>query len=107
MIATIIGLIVSVYMGAVYDEMARLILSIIFTGLFLYLFRRYFNRNIEHFIWVSIISMLPYFVWYIFDAAMPSTVRYDTVSLMKVVPVVAIIILGLDTAFRFIRNRTF
>ena len=107
MVAIIVGLIVSVYMGAVYDEMARLILSIIFTGLFLYLFRRYFNRHIEHFIWVSIISMLPYFVWYIFDAAMPSTVRYDTISLMKVVPIVTIIIMGLDTAFRFMRNRQF
>ena len=107
MIATIIALIVTTYMGVVYDEISRLILDIIFTGLFMFLFRRFFNRPLEHFMWVSAISMLPYFVWYIFDAAMPATHRYDALALMKVVPIITVLILGLDTVFRFARNRQY
>ncbi len=107
MIATIIGMILIVYMGAVYDEISRLILSMMFTGLFLFLFRRFFNRPLEHFLWVSIISMLPYFVWYIFDAAMPVVHRYDAFSLFKTVPIVIVVILGLDTVFRVMRNRPY
>ncbi len=107
MIATIIGLILIVYMGTVYDEISRLILSIMFTGLFLFLFRRFLNRPLEHFLLVSIISMVPYFVWYIFDAALPATHRYDAMSLLKTVPIVTVLILGLDTIFRFMRNRQY
>jgi hypothetical protein len=107
MIATIVGLILIVYMGAVYDEISRLILSIMFTGLFLFLFKRFFNRPLEHFMWVSVISMLPYFVWYIFDAAMPADHRYDALSLLKTVPIVTVVILGLDTVFRVMRNRPY
>ena len=107
MIATIVSLVLITYMGTVYDEMARLILDIIFTGLFLFLFRRFFNKPLEHFLWVSIISLLPYFVWYIFDAAMPPTHRLDSLSLLKILPVATVIILGLDTVFRFMRNRQY
>ena len=107
MIATIISIVLITYMGTVYDEMARLILDIIFTGLVLFLFKRFFNKPLEHFLWVSIISMLPYFVWYIFDAAMPSTHRLDSLVLLKTLPVATIIILGLDTVFRFMRNRQY
>jgi multisubunit Na+/H+ antiporter MnhE subunit len=107
MIATIVGLILIVYMGTIYDEISRLILSIIFTGLFLFLFRRFFSRPLEHFLWVSVISMVPYFVWYIFDAAMPAAHRYDAMSLLKTVPIVTVVILGLDTVFRFMRNRQY
>lgn len=107
MIATIVGLILIIYMGAVYDEISRLLLDIIFTGLFLFLFRRFFNKPLEHFLWVSFISMLPYFVWYIFDAAMPTAHRYDTMSLLKTIPILTVVILGLDTVFRFARNRPY
>lgn len=57
--------------------------------------------------WVSIISMLPYFVWYTIDAAIPATHRYDTLSLLKIVPILTVVILGLDTVFRFARNRPY
>ena len=107
MVATVVALILIVYMGAVYDEISRLILDILFTGLFLFLFRRFFNKPLEHFLWVSFISMLPYFVWYIFDAAMPTVHRYDTLSLLKTVPILTVVILGLDTVFRFARNRPY
>ena len=107
MIATIISLVLITYMGTVYDEISRLILDIIFTGLFLFLFRRFFNRPLEHFLWVSMISMLPYFVWYIFDAAMPTVHRLDSIALLKTVPIATVIILGLDTVFRFMRNRQY
>ena len=107
MVATIISLVLSMYMGAIYDEISRLILDIMFTGLFLFLFRRFFNRPLEHFLWVGIISMLPYFVWYIFDAAMPTAHRLDSLALLKTVPIATVIILGLDTVFRFMRNRQY
>jgi multisubunit Na+/H+ antiporter MnhE subunit len=107
MIATIVGLVLCTYMGISYDELSRLILDIIFTGLFMFLFRRFFNRPLEHFLWVSIISMLPYFVWYTFDAAMPVIHRYDSIALLKVVPIATVLILGLDTVFRFMRNRQY
>ncbi len=107
MIATIISIVLITYMGTVYDEMARLILDIIFTGLVLFLFKRFFNKPLEHFLWVSFISMLPYFVWYIFDAAMPVTHRLDSLVLLKTLPIATIIILGLDTVFRFMRNRQY
>jgi len=46
-------------------------------------------------------------VWYIFDAAMPAAHRYDAMSLLKTVPIVTVVILGLDTVFRFMRNRQY
>ena len=107
MIATIISLVLITYMGTVYDEISRLILDIIFTGLFLFLFKRFFNKPLEHFMWVSMISMLPYFVCYIFDAAMPTVHRLDSLALLKTLPIATVIILGLDTVFRFMRNRQY
>ncbi|MEI8393893.1 MAG: hypothetical protein WCF85_04095 [Rhodospirillaceae bacterium] len=107
MIASIVGLVLMVYMGIYYDEFARLIIDCIFTGLFLFLFKRFLNRPLEHFMWVSVVSLMPYFIWYGFDTAMPITHRYDTIALMKTVPIITVLILGLDTVFRFMRNRPY
>lgn len=106
MIATIAGLVVSVYMGIVYDELGRMILDMIFTGLFIFLFRRFFNWYIEGFFWISVVSFIPYVIWYVFDAVMPASTRYDALTLVKFVPIFFLIIIGLDATFRLMRNRT-
>lgn len=105
MIATITGLVISVYMGIVYDEMGRFVLDMIFTVLFVFLFRRFFNWHMEGFFTLSLVSGIPYVVWYMFDAVMPAQNRVDAFNLLRVLPIFFVIVVGLDAIFRLMRNR--
>lgn len=105
MIFTALSLVVMVFFGTLFDDFSRSLISLIFAAVFLFVLEHYFSKGWNHFLVLSISSMIPYAFWMVLDQWDRPDERYDIFTLLKILPLVAIVTIGLDFMFRFVRNR--
>lgn len=105
MVFTALSLVAIIFFGTVFDDFSRSLLSLIFAVVFLLVFEHYFSRGWNHFLVLSISSMIPYCFWLALDSWHHQEDRYDIFLLLKILPFAAALTIGLDFVFRHLRNQ--
>jgi|GEM_PF-5325112 len=107
MIFTALSLVLIIFFGTLFDEFSRSLLSLVFAAVFLYVFERLIGLRYNRFLVLSVASLVPYVIWTIFDGFVqtPYEQRFDITALMKVLPLAAAAVVGLELLFRYSRNR--
>lgn len=107
MIFTAFSLVLMTFFGVLFDDLSRTMISLIFGVVFLFVFEHYIYSGLNKFVVLSIGSMMPYGVWLALDHSFELGERYGFVTLMKVVPLFALVIAALEIGFHYMTNSTF
>jgi len=82
-------------------------ISLIFGVVFLFVFEHYIYRGLNHFVVLSVGSMMPYGVWIALDHTFELGEKYGLITLMKLVPLFALVIAALEVGFHYMTNKEF
>ncbi len=105
MVFTALSLLAIVFFGWLFDDFSRSTLSLLFAVVFLLVWEHFLGKGWNHFLVLSISSMLPYVVWMILDWTSPLEDRHTITTLMTILPFAVAVTIGLDFLFRHTNNR--
>ncbi|MBI1209156.1 MAG: hypothetical protein GC191_17930 [Azospirillum sp.] len=105
MVFTALGLVGLLFIGSAFDEVSKYIISIVFVIVALLLLRHYLNYTTRNFFMLSLIGFVPYLLWFILAEHTGGATKYDSMDLLKLALPFGGVLLALDLAFHFMRNR--
>ncbi|CAK0749209.1 membrane hypothetical protein [Azospirillaceae bacterium] len=106
MVFTAASMVLIMYFGHMFDSLSQLILSTIFAVVCVGFLRYYFYIESDQFKIFAVGSFIPYIFWSILEQIVPMTEKYSVTYLVKILPILTVIVVGLDMATRYVtRNR--